>query len=493
MDSQSHDVAVIGAGLAGCEAALQLANRGIRVRLHDLKPTSRPAAHHSNNLAEIVCSNSFGSMGGTASGLIKQEMRRLGCQLIELATECAVPAGQALAVDREKFAETVTEHIKNHPNITFVGGDVTTIPDDVKYTVIATGPLTSEGLVKTLGELTGRGNLYFFDAAAPIIDKDSINFDIAFIADRYNKNLSNQEGASYINCPLNKEEYERLVDFINASERTPMKAFEEEDAHKTTFFESCMPVEEIARRGHDTLRYGPMKPVGLDDPRTGRWPYAVVQLRQDNAEGTLYNMVGFQTNIKWGPQKEMIQLIPGLENAEVVRYGVMHRNTFIHSPEALLPTLQLKAHPSIFIAGQLTGTEGYTESVATGMMAALNIARLLNDQEPIVLPKNMMLGALLGYITREEAVGQNFQPINSNWGILPPAVERIKDKKLRAKQHIIRSFGTMESTVPDIFKGMITPTHAIPSNVPLLDPETITSNKPPTYRSVIASVASQSL
>jgi methylenetetrahydrofolate--tRNA-(uracil-5-)-methyltransferase len=439
------DVAIIGGGLAGTEAALQLANRGFKVRLHDLKPVKRSPAHHSNNLAEIVCSNSFGSMGESASGLIKQELRRLGCELIEIATACAVPAGQALAVDRERFAETVTQRIHSHPNIEFVGGDVTEIPDDVRFVLIATGPLTSEGLTACLGSLLNRGNLYFFDAAAPIVTKDSINFDIAFLADRYNKNFSQQTEASYINCPLNQSEYERLVDFINHAERTEMKAFEEEAMQKTKFFESCMPIEEMARRGADTLRYGPLKPVGLDDPKTGRWPYAVVQLRQDNAEGTLYNMVGFQTNIKWGTQKEMIHLIPGLEEAEVIRYGVMHRNTFLHSPEVLRPTLQMKEHPHILVAGQLTGTEGYTESVATGLWAALNIAELLQNRPPLVPPAETMLGALLRYITRKEAIGQNFQPINSNWGILPDLGERIKDKQERAKRHTARSLHALEA------------------------------------------------
>ena len=438
------DVAIIGGGLAGTEAALQLAKRGFKVRLHDLKPVKRSPAHHSNHLAEIVCSNSFGSMGESASGLIKQELHRLRCELIEIATACAVPAGQALAVDRERFAEEVTQRIHSHPNIEFVAGDVTEIPEDARFVLIATGPLTSEGLTAFLGRLLNRGNLYFFDAAAPIITKESINFDIAFVADRYNKNLSQQSEASYINCPLNETEYERLVDFINHAERTEMKSFEAEALQKTKFFESCMPIEEMARRGTETLRYGPLKPVGLDDPRTGRWPYAVVQLRQDNAEGTLYNMVGFQTNIKWGAQKEMIHLIPGLEEAEVIRYGVMHRNTFLHSPEVLLPTLQMKAHPHIWVAGQLTGTEGYTESVATGLWAALNIAECLQDRPPLVLPPETMLGALCRYITREEAIGKNFQPINSNWGILPDLGERIKDKKERAKRHKERSLKTLE-------------------------------------------------
>ena len=347
-------------------------------------------------------------------------------------------------MDRDRFAEEVTHRIHSHPNIEFVAGDVTEIPEDARFVLIATGPLTSEGLTAFLGRLLNRGNLYFFDAAAPIITKESINFDIAFVADRYNKNLSQQSEASYINCPLNETEYERLVDFINHAERTEMKSFEAEALQKTKFFESCMPIEEMARRGTETLRYGPLKPVGLDDPRTGRWPYAVVQLRQDNAEGTLYNMVGFQTNIKWGAQKEMIHLIPGLEEAEVIRYGVMHRNTFLHSPEVLLPTLQMKAHPHIWVAGQLTGTEGYTESVATGLWAALNIAECLQDRPPLVLPAETMLGALCRYITREEAIGQNFQPINSNWGILPNLGERIKDKKERAKRHTARSLKALE-------------------------------------------------
>jgi methylenetetrahydrofolate--tRNA-(uracil-5-)-methyltransferase len=443
--SSSAEVAIIGGGLAGTEAAFQLANRGFKVRLHDLKPLKRSPAHHSNHLAEIVCSNSFGSMGASASGLLKEELRRLGSVLIEIATDCAVPAGQALAVDRERFAERVTQRIHQHPNIHFVGGDITDIPQDVRHTLIATGPLTSEGLTATLGTLLNRQNLYFFDAAAPIIAKDSINFETAFIADRYNKNLSQQAEASYINCPLTKEEYDGLVNFINQAERTEMKAFESEALQKTKFFESCMPIEEMARRGAETLRYGPMKPVGLDDPRTGRWPYAVVQLRQDNTEGTLYNMVGFQTNLKWGAQKEMIQRIPGLEQAEVVRYGVMHRNTFLHSPEVLHPTLQMKLHPTIWVAGQLTGTEGYSESVATGLWAGLNIARSLEGKEPLSLPRETMLGALLHYITREEAIGQAFQPINSNWGILPEWSERLKDKKERAARHRTRSLNALET------------------------------------------------
>jgi methylenetetrahydrofolate--tRNA-(uracil-5-)-methyltransferase len=432
-------VAVIGAGLAGCEAALQLADRGINVRLHDLKPANRSAAHHSNNLAEIVCSNSFGSLGATASGLLKQELQLLGCQLIPIATQCSVPAGQALAVDRELFSEAVTRRIANHAHIQFVPGDITTLPTDVVFTIVATGPLTSEGLVETLQTLMKRGNLYFFDAASPIVTKESVDFSKAFVQDRYNKTVETHASeASYINCPLDKEQYLRLHQFLLDAEKTPLKAFEE--AQNAIFFESCMPVEIIASRGVDTLRYGPMKPVGLENPhKEGEQPYAVVQLRQDNTEGTLYNLVGFQTNLKWGAQKTLMSLIPGLEEAEVVRYGVMHRNTFIHSPEVLLPTLQLKHQGNLLMAGQLTGTEGYTESIATGLFAALMVERQLRGEPPVALDRKTMLGSLLHYITREEAIGQSFQPINSNWGIMQPLGLKIKSKKERAGHYIERS------------------------------------------------------
>ncbi|MFM7389508.1 MAG: methylenetetrahydrofolate--tRNA-(uracil(54)-C(5))-methyltransferase (FADH(2)-oxidizing) TrmFO [Vampirovibrionales bacterium] len=451
MNRHPH-VSIISAGLAGSEAALQLANAGITVRLHDMKPVKRSPAHHSNNFAEIVCSNSFGSLGLTASGLLKEELRLLNCQLLHIASHVAVPAGQALAVDREAFAEAVTEAVQAHPLIEFVAGDVTEIPSDTAYCLIATGPLTSEGLVKTIGTLTGQDQLYFFDAAAPIIVKDSINFDIAFYQDRYNKHQAAHEESqqatsegSYINCPLTQEQYEALVQFMLDAEKTPLKSFEE--AQKTLFFESCMPVEVIASRGKETLRFGPMKPVGIHNPHTNEQPYAVVQLRQDNASGTLYNLVGFQTNIKWGAQKQMIQMIPGLEEAEVVRYGVMHRNTFIHSPAVLRPTLQLTEHPHVFVAGQLTGTEGYTESIATGLWAAKNIQRLLQQQSPLTLPSDTMLGALLAYITRPEAKQHSFQPINSNWGILPLMLnekgKKIKDKKEKARLHSERSLASL--------------------------------------------------
>lgn len=430
-------VAIVGAGLAGSEAALQLADAGIPVRLYDLKPARRSPAHHSNQLAEIVCSNSFGSQGVSASGLVKREMLALGCQLLRLAQDCAVPAGQALAVDRDRFSARVTERLTQHPNITLIPEEVTALPTDCAAVILATGPMTTPGLTATLGQLVNRQQLYFFDAAAPIVTKESINFDVAFFQDRYGHTAEGQTANSYINCPLDRNEYEALLQFILEAEKTPLKAFEE--AEKASFFESCMPVEVIASRGPDTLRYGPMKPVGLKDPRTGKTPYAVVQLRQDNAEGTLYNLVGFQTNIKWGAQKEMIRRIPGLENAEVVRYGVMHRNTYLHSPDCLQPTLQLTQHPQVWVAGQLTGTEGYTESIACGLYAAKTVQQVLAGQTPTPLPRETMMGALFAYITRPEAQGKDFQPINSNWGIMPPLMERVRDKKQRAAAYVARS------------------------------------------------------
>jgi len=449
---KSPSIAIIGGGLAGSEAALQLAKRHIPVMLYDMKPAKTSPAHHNQHLAEIVCSNSFGSQGETASGLLKQEMMVLDCELLKIARSVAVPAGQALAVDREAFSAKVTETIAANPFITFVGEEQHTLPE-ADIILIATGPMTSEGLAKTLSTLVNRQQLFFFDAASPIITKESINFDIAFVQDRYGK-TEDGSAAAYINCPLDETQYNALVQFILAAEKTELKAFETSNSsdktEKTHYFESCLPVEVIASRGIHTLSYGPMKPVGLVDPRTGKEAHAVVQLRQDNAEGTLYNMVGFQTNIKWGPQKAMIQMIPGLENADVVRYGVMHRNTYLHSPEVLLPTLQLKAHPHIFIGGQLTGTEGYTESVATGMMAAINIARLVQGQQPTVLPRETMLGSLLHYVTREEAVGKDFQPINSNWGIMPPLGQKIRNKKERGVHYAQRALKTLDAFKPNL-------------------------------------------
>lgn len=442
---------------------MQLADGGYRVRLYDIKPEQRSPAHHSAQLAEIVCSNSLGSQNNgediSASGLLKEEMALLGSRLLAIAQEAAVPAGKALAVDRERFSAAVTERIRSHPRIAFVCEDVQILPEEPDaLTLIATGPLTSEGLAASLARLLEREQLYFFDAAAPIVARDSINFGVAFFQDRYALERAGTHSASesrpteaqtpdgsYINCPLEKTDYEHLCQLLIEGEKTELKSFEEKPAH---YFESCLPVEVLASRGLQTLRFGPMKPVGIIDPRTGKRPYAVVQLRQDNAEGTLYNLVGFQTNLKWGAQKEMIRRIPGLEQADIVRYGVMHRNTFIHSPEALQPTLQLKRHPRILVAGQLTGTEGYSESIACGLLAALNIARLAIGHAALIPPENTMLGALMRYITRPEAIGQNFQPINSNWGILPPLPEGSvarRDKKARNRLYRDRALESISA------------------------------------------------
>lgn len=451
-------VAIIGGGLAGSEAALQLAKRGVRVTLFEMKPTKKSPAHHEDTLAEIVCSNSFGSLGDTtASGLLKQELDLLQCELIGLAHQIAVPAGKALAVDRVQFSQRVTERVDANPLIERRDEEVTDL-ESVRHqfdvVILATGPLTTDALAQSMSQLIERERLFFFDAAAPIVTRDSVDMSIAFVQDRYGNQegeASEAAGDSYINCPMNKEEYEALVQFMLTSEKTELKDFEK----KTPFFESCMPVEVIASRGPETLRFGPMKPKGLTDPRTDKMPYAVVQLRQDNREGTLYNLVGFQTNIKWGDQKTMIQMIPGLGHADVVRFGVMHRNTYLHSPEVLEPTLQLKKHPHVLVAGQLTGTEGYTESIATGLLAAINAFQLIHDEEPKVLPVDTMLGSLTRYITRDEAVGKSFQPINSNWGILPPlpdslGLKRKKDKRERNKHYVERAKASLTQLLTEL-------------------------------------------
>jgi methylenetetrahydrofolate--tRNA-(uracil-5-)-methyltransferase len=464
MQTDTPLVHIIGAGLAGSEAALQLAERKYKVMLYDMKPVRRSPAHHSDQFAEIVCSNSFGSQNSmddqgqlsvSASGLLKQEMEQLGCYLLNIAQQVAVPAGKALAVDRDAFSLAVTRQLQQHPNITLMPQPLSSLPTE-GIVLVATGPLTTPELAESIAERLGQKQLYFFDAASPIITKESINLEIAFIQDRYQ--LDNQQpgnsleevAGSYINCPLNRSQYEALHLILLSAEKNELKPFEQEAAEKTRYFESCLPVEVIASRGVETLRYGPMKPVGLVDPNTQSRPYAVVQLRQDNTEGTLYNMVGFQTNLKWGAQKLMIQSIPGLEQADIVRYGVMHRNTYIHSPAVLLPTLQHKHTPSLFFAGQLTGTEGYTESIATGLFAALNIHRQLQQQGSLTLPRETMLGALLAYITRPEAITMSFQPINSNWGLLPPLENQVslkKNKKLRNQQYVERSLKQLQQVI----------------------------------------------
>ena len=417
-------VKIIGAGLAGCEAALQLAKRGIEVDLYEMRPVKMTGAHTTEKLAEFFCSNSIGSYDlSVASGLLKKEMGLLGSELIKIAFDVQVPAGNALAIDREEFSKRVTELIEANPLINLVREEVNEIPEgDV---IIASGPLTSDDMAKSIQDFTQEEHLHFFDAVAPIVEKDSINFDKAFYGSRYDKGE-----ASYINCPMNKEEYEKFYNILINAERIELKEFEK----NAKFFESCLPVEVLGSRGVDTLRFGPMKPVGLVDKRTNEISYAVVQLRQDNALKTLYNLVGFQTNLKWSFQKELIHSIPGLENANIVRYGVMHRNTFINSPKILTNKLNTKKRENLFFAGQITGVEGYTESMASGLIAGINMAKYLKGEAMLELPSECILGALLNYITDENH--KQLQPVNSNWALinnieLPKKIR--KDKKAKAE------------------------------------------------------------
>ncbi len=414
-------VNVIGGGLAGCEAAYQIAKKGIKVKLYEMKPIKYSPAHSNQDLAEIVCSNSFKSnLLTNACGLLKEEMRMLDSLLIRIADETAVPAGQALAVDREIFSKRVTEAIRNNPNIEIINEEVTEIPED-EITIIATGPLTSDKLFEEISRLIGGEKLHFYDAAAPIIEKDSIDMNIAFIGDRYGKGE-----ADYINLPMNKEEYENFWNELVNAEIAHLHEFE-----KREIFEGCMPVEVMAKRGIDTLRYGPLKPVGFDDPRTGRRPYALVQLRQDNSTGTLYNMVGFQTNLKFGEQKRVFSMIPGLKNAEFIKYGVMHRNTFINSTKVLKANMQMREKDNIFFAGQITGVEGYVESIASGMIAGINVVRMIEGKDKFALPTNTMLGALVNYVVTPN---DKFQPMNANFGILPKLDCMIRDKQERYRK-----------------------------------------------------------
>ena len=407
-------------GLAGTEATYQIAKRGIKVKLYEMKPEKFSPAHSSKELAEIVCSNSFKSNSITnACGLLKEELRNLGSLLIQIADETKVPAGQALAVDRETFSKRVTEEIEKNPNIEIIRKEVENIEAEDGIVIIATGPLTSEKMAEQIISITGKDRLAFYDAAAPIIEKDSINFNIAFYGDRYGK----EGDSSYINLPMNKEEYEKFYNELVNAEVVTLHEFE-----KKEIFEGCMPIEVMAKRGEDTIRFGPLKPVGFTDPRTNSRPYAIVQLRQDNASGTLYNMVGFQTNLKFGEQKRVFSLIPGLKNAEFVKYGVMHRNTFINSPELLDNTYNLKSKSNIYFAGQITGVEGYVESIASGLVAGLNAVAKFNNTEKITFPNETVIGALSSYISTENT---KFQPMNANFGILPPLEEKIKDKVQR--------------------------------------------------------------
>lgn len=423
-------VNVIGAGLAGSEAAWQIASRGVPVRLYEMRPVQQTPAHHTDKFAELVCSNSLRANNLTnAVGIIKEEMRRVGSLIIESADACAVPAGGALAVDRHEFADRVTSKIRNHPLIEVINEEVTDLEGMLQgITVIATGPLTSPVLAEKIRALTGEEYLYFYDAAAPIIEKDSINMDKVYLKSRYDKGE-----AAYLNCPMNEEEFKTFHDALINAECAPLKDFEKE-----LYFEACMPVEVMAKRGEKTLLFGPMKPVGLEDPKTGKRPKAVVQLRQDDAAGTLYNIVGFQTHLKWGAQKEVLRLIPGLENVEIVRYGVMHRNTFINSPRVLQSTYQLKFKPNVFFAGQMTGVEGYVESAGSGLIAGINAAYVALGKDPIQFPPTTALGSLARYIT--EADPENFQPMNVNFGLFPDLGGKIKSKVERAEKHATRAF-----------------------------------------------------
>ncbi|MDR7074555.1 FADH(2)-oxidizing methylenetetrahydrofolate--tRNA-(uracil(54)-C(5))-methyltransferase TrmFO [Fictibacillus barbaricus] len=434
--SHQH-VNVIGAGLAGSEAAWQIASRGIKVKLYEMRPVRQTPAHHTDKFAELVCSNSLRANTLTnAVGVLKEEMRKLNSVIISSADDCAVPAGGALAVDRHEFAGLVTERVKNHPNVEVIHEEVTEIPEGP--TIIATGPLTSDNLSKALNKLTGEEYLYFYDAAAPIIEVDSINMDKVYLKSRYDKGE-----AAYLNCPMTEEEFDRFYEALITSETVPLKEFEKE-----IFFEGCMPVEVMAKRGKKTLLFGPMKPVGLEDPKTGKIPYAVVQLRQDNSAGTLYNIVGFQTHLKWGPQKELLRLIPGLENAEVVRYGVMHRNTFLNSPKMLKNTYQLQARNDLFFAGQMTGVEGYVESAASGLIAGINAAKLVKGEEPVAFPNETAIGSMAHYITT--ANPDNFQPMNANFGLLPALEKRIKNKQERNTALADRALGTIQNFITNL-------------------------------------------
>ena len=446
-------ITVIGGGLAGSEAAYQIAKRGIKVKLYEMKPTKYTEAHTNKDLAEIVCSNSFKSnLHTNACGLLKEELRELDSLLIKIADETQVPAGQALAVDRELFSRKVTEELEKNDLIEIIHEEVKKIEDIAKdgIVIIATGPLTSEALAENISKVIDEDKLYFYDAAAPIVTKESLNFDIAFMGNRYDQEKKKDESeeewkkrldkqdASYINLPMNQEEYERFVKELIEAEVVTLHEFE-----KREIFEGCMPVEIMAKRGIDTLRYGPLKPMGFDDPRTGKRPYAVVQLRQDNKEGILYNIVGFQTNLKFGEQKRVFRMIPGMEEAEFMKYGVMHRNTYINSTKLLDNTYNFKKNENIFFAGQITGVEGYVESISSGLVSAINACQRIQGKEKIAFPEISMIGALAKYISTPN---EKFQPMNANFGILPELENKIKDKKLKYEKLADRGLSAIKDT-----------------------------------------------
>lgn len=433
-----QSVFVLGAGMAGCEAAWQIANAGVPVTLCEMKPQKFSPAHQSEGFAELVCSNSLKAARlDSAAGLLKEEMRRLGSLLTDCAEQSKVPAGGALAVDRDEFSRLATKALLAHPLVTVRREEITALPEG--FTVVATGPLTAGKLVQQIEALCG-GGLSFFDAAAPIVTAESIDREKCFAASRYDKGE-----ADYLNCPMNREEYERFVGELVQAQRAPVHAFDRADPK---VYEGCMPIEVLAGRGHDAIRFGPMKPVGLRDPNTGHRPWAVLQLRTENRENTLYNLVGFQTNLKFGEQKRVFGLIPGLAHAEFVRYGVMHRNTFLQSPKVLSADFSLREHPSLFFAGQITGVEGYMESAGSGILAGRNVLRRLRGQKPLVLPETTMLGALSRYVSGY--AGKDFQPMGANFGVLPPLSEPIRDKRERYMALSLRALADLQTTLEEI-------------------------------------------
>jgi len=433
------NLTIIGGGLAGTEAAWQAAQRNIAVSLYEMRPVRQTPAHVSDKLAELVCSNSLGSnLPDRAPGLLKSEIRRFDSMIMQAAEHAAVPAGGALAVDRETFATEVTRRITGHPRIKLIREELTHIP--ATPTIVASGPLTSDALARKIARLSGSEYLYFYDALAPIVEAGSINMDIAFRASRYGR--GEQDDGDYINCPFTEEEYTTLVAELRQAEQIEMKQFEKEDER---FFEMCLPVEQLAKRGDKALAFGPMRPVGLTDPRTGRRPHAILQLRQDNLAGTLYNLVGFQTNLRRGEQRRVFRMIPGLENAQFLRYGMMHRNTYINSPTLLKPTMQWHNRPDLFFAGQITGVEGYVGNAATGLLAGINAARRLQGQSLITLPKTTMFGALCHYITHAEP--KDFQPMKANFGLMPPFEQKIRNKRARYQAYADRAMHDLDELI----------------------------------------------
>ncbi len=432
-----NNVTIIGAGLAGCEAAYQLSKRGIRVRLFDSKPSKLSPAHHSDNLCELVCSNSFkAARVNSAAGLLKEEMRTLGSLLLTCADKCSVPAGGALAVDRELFSAMVTDAIKSDPLIEIISEEITSIPDD-GVVIIATGPLTHDALAADIAARFGE-SLRFFDAAAPIVSAESVDMEHAFFESRYGKG----GGEDYLNCPMNKAEYEAFYEALVSAERAPVHEF---DVMNPKVYEGCMPIEVMAQRGVDTVRFGPMKPVGLRDPRTGHRPWAVLQLRKENASGTMYNLVGFQTNLKFGEQKRVFSMIPALHDADFLRYGVMHRNTFIDSPRILNSDYSAKDNKNLFFAGQLMGVEGYMESASSGLLCGINAARIINGLDTVTLPATTMMGAMSRYIS--DPFVTDFQPMGANFGILPELEDRPRDKALRGQAYADRALSDLKSFI----------------------------------------------